>query len=79
MINAVVKLSSKLKQSFLGLETYHETCLDLQNKWHLIWLKSLEWQCRLEQELNKKRKVSVYIFYVFFFVFFSKTCTLFLR
>lgn len=59
MINAVIKLSTKLKQSFDDYNKFYEDALILQNKWHLIWLKSLEWQCRLEQELNKKKKVKI--------------------
>ena len=31
--------------------------LNLQRRWHGIWLHSLEWQCRLEEALTR-RKVS---------------------
>jgi hypothetical protein len=60
MINAIIKLSTKLKQSFENFTKFNEDALSLQNNWHLVWLKSLEWQCRLEQELNKKKKVTIF-------------------
>ena len=59
IINSVLKLSTKLKhQSFIACNKFTETGLYLQNKWHCVWLMSLEWQCRLEQELSRKKKVS---------------------
>ena len=58
IINSVLKLSNKLKQSCADCTHFYDTGLYLQNRWHCLWLKSLEWQCRLEQELSRKKKVS---------------------
>jgi hypothetical protein len=60
-INSVLKLSTKLKQSSVDCTKFYENGLFLQNRWHCLWLKSLEWQCRLEQELARKKKVNIKI------------------
>ena len=67
IINSVLKLSNKLKQSCTDCSHFYETGLYLQNRWHCLWLKSLEWQCRLEQELaRKKKKVNTFKQKIFF-------------
>lgn len=58
IINSVLKLSNKLKQSCTDCSHFYDTGIYLQNRWHCLWLKSLEWQCRLEQELARKKKVN---------------------
>ncbi|CAF0893673.1 unnamed protein product, partial [Brachionus calyciflorus] len=59
IINSVLKLSSKLKQAYVDYLKFYENGLYLQNKWHCLWLKSLEWQCRLEQEINRLKKATL--------------------
>jgi len=66
IINSVLKLSTKLKQSYIDCSKLNETGLYLQNKWHCVWLMSLEWQCRLEQELSRKKKVRMFLYQLFY-------------
>jgi hypothetical protein len=54
IINAVLKLSSKLKQICSDYKIFTDIGTGLQDRWHCLWLKSLEWQCRLEQEFTRK-------------------------
>jgi hypothetical protein len=68
IINSVLKLSTKLKQSYIDCGKFNETGLYLQNKWHCVWLMSLEWQCRLEQELSRKKKVSSFNIIIYFVI-----------
>jgi hypothetical protein len=70
IINSALKLSTKLKQTCIDCNQIHENGLTLQNRWHCLWLKSLEWQCRLEQELIRKKKVRDAFFVVLFFFHF---------
>ncbi len=65
IINSVLKLSNKLKQSCIDCSHFYDTGICLQNRWHCLWLKSLEWQCRLEQELLRKKKVNTVFLVVF--------------
>ena len=58
IINAVLKLSTKLKHTCSDCNRFHESGLHLQNRWHCLWLRSLEWQCRLEQELARRHKAA---------------------
>ncbi|RNA25322.1 nesprin-1 [Brachionus plicatilis] len=57
IINSVLKLSTKLNQEHNENATLYENGMYLQNRWHCLWLKSLEWQCRLEQEINRIKKL----------------------
>ncbi len=58
IINSVLKLSTKLKQICADCFHYYDKVSILQNRWHCLWLNSLEWQCRLEQ-LHQIPKVSL--------------------
>ncbi|XP_050406515.2 uncharacterized protein LOC126821926 isoform X2 [Patella vulgata] len=63
VVSAVLKLSGRLENEF---ESDSETddgesrqlvAVNLERRWHGIWLLSLEWQCRLEEALNKKKGI----------------------
>lgn len=58
IINSVLKLSSKLKQIYIDFSKFYENGLFLQNRWHCLWIKSLEWQFRLEQEIARRKKAN---------------------
>lgn len=65
-ISAVLRLSELLHND-LEESIKHEVfplqqlALDLQQKWHEIWLESLEVQCRLENALKGGKKVCINI------------------
>ncbi len=59
MINSVLKLSTKLKQLCSDCNHYYDKVSLLQNRWHCLWLNSLEWQCRLEQLISTPQEVRV--------------------
>lgn len=63
IINSVLKLSEKIKQISIDYSHFYDSGISLQERWHCLWLKSLEWQCRLEQ----KKKVSLKQFLFSFF------------
>ncbi|KAL5009385.1 hypothetical protein ScPMuIL_014966 [Solemya velum] len=61
VVSAILKLSEKLGND-AGTFTIPEehdspadTALALQKRWHSVWLCSLEWQCRLEDVIIKKK------------------------
>jgi len=49
-------LTTRIKQLSTDYNKFHELAVCLQEKWHFLWLQSLEWQCRLEEELAKEHK-----------------------
>ncbi|XP_067682789.1 nuclear migration protein unc-83-like isoform X1 [Haliotis asinina] len=66
VVSAVVKLSQRINndESFNGdIDTDDDHCTPissrtatgLERRWHGVWLQSLEWQCRLEEELNNPK------------------------
>ena len=63
IVSAVLKLSERLEHlrasctSSSDCESLQLVALNLERRWHGIWLQSLEWQCRLEEAINR-RKVS---------------------
>ncbi|GFO03813.1 A kinase (PRKA) anchor protein 6 [Plakobranchus ocellatus] len=67
IVNAVLKLSERLAAQGShsggkpGLKEEREqdclqlVALNLQRRWHGIWIQSLEWQCRLEDALTRRK------------------------
>ena len=69
IVSAVLKLSERLEHvrtssctSSSDCESLQLVALNLERRWHGIWLQSLEWQCRLEEAINR-RKVSGNFYY----------------
>lgn len=65
-ISAVLRLSELLHNDLeesIKDEVFplQQLALDLQQKWHEIWLESLEVQCRLENALKGGKKVCINI------------------
>ena len=67
IVSAVLKLSERLEHvrasctSGSDCDSLQLVALNLERRWHGIWLQSLEWQCRLEEAINR-RKVSIFFF-----------------
>ncbi|ESP01616.1 hypothetical protein LOTGIDRAFT_172560 [Lottia gigantea] len=63
VVSAVLKLSGRLENEFVSDsetddgESRQLVAVNLERRWHGIWLLSLEWQCRLEEVLNKKKSL----------------------
>ena len=62
--NAVLKLSERLDKASgaVGEESREResvalVALNLERRWHGIWLHSLEWQCRLEEALHRRKGI----------------------
>lgn len=60
IVSAVLKLSERLENDRLTCscdpeESLQLVALNLQKRWHGIWLQSLEWQCRLEEAINRRK------------------------
>lgn len=55
VISAVLKLSDHLHDNNLDHEALETAAHSLERRWHGIWLQSLEWQCRLEDALSRKK------------------------
>ncbi|XP_064484153.1 uncharacterized protein LOC135396874 isoform X2 [Ornithodoros turicata] len=47
------KSSSSLPLPSWKAQRFCRVAANLEKRWHGLWLKSLEWQCRLEQLINK--------------------------
>ncbi|XP_052767291.1 uncharacterized protein LOC128208037 [Mya arenaria] len=58
VISAVLKLSDHLQENGLEPGDLHETSAhSLERRWHGLWLQSLEWQCRLEDAIARKKGI----------------------
>ena len=55
VVSAVLKLSDNLHDNSLDHEALQTAAHNLEQRWHGIWLQSLEWQCRLEDALSRKK------------------------
>ncbi|CAG5119700.1 unnamed protein product, partial [Candidula unifasciata] len=61
IVNAVLKLSDRLKHDSQASRHERErespqlVALNLERRWHGIWLQSLEWQCRLEEAISRRK------------------------
>ncbi|CAL1528424.1 unnamed protein product [Lymnaea stagnalis] len=61
IVNAVLKLSQRLEHHSPagGTESsLQQVALNLERRWHGIWLQSLEWQCRLEGAISRRKGVT---------------------
>ncbi|XP_059174677.1 uncharacterized protein LOC131954875 isoform X2 [Physella acuta] len=61
IVNAVLKLSERLELDSKacgtrGHDSLQTVALNLERRWHGIWLQSLEWQCRLEGAITKRKE-----------------------
>lgn len=55
IVSAVLKLCNHVKDTQPGreeVEALHVLALNLERRWHSVWLQSLEWQCRLEEAIK---------------------------
>ncbi|KAL3873508.1 hypothetical protein ACJMK2_036617 [Sinanodonta woodiana] len=63
IVSAVLKLSERLQKDDDAFEREAQrdsvelSALNLERRWHTIWLKSLEWQCRLEDAINRRKGI----------------------
>jgi hypothetical protein len=61
IVSAVLKLCERLHSAKLDVSFENEckglriVAINLERRWHAIWLQSLEWQCRLEEAINKRK------------------------
>lgn len=61
IVSAVLKLSERLEHVRAACPTPRDceslqlVALNLERRWHGIWLQSLEWQCRLEEAINRRK------------------------
>ena len=66
IVSAVLKLCERLQSDNRACANEGEkdslqlVAINLERRWHAIWLQSLEWQCRLEEAIGR-RKVSSFI------------------
>lgn len=60
IVNAVLKLSERLERDYQSCGNVGDrhslqlVALNLERRWHGIWLQSLEWQCRLEEAISRR-------------------------
>ena len=59
IISSVLKVCERLQtdnedESASDKESVKAVAVNLERRWHNIWLQSLEWQCRLEEALAGK-------------------------
>ncbi|XP_064623681.1 uncharacterized protein LOC135485513 isoform X2 [Lineus longissimus] len=67
IVSAVLKLCERLhsekqdcqKGSSNECEGLRIIAINLERRWHAIWLQSLEWQCRLEEAINKRKNPNI--------------------
>ncbi|XP_053408387.1 uncharacterized protein LOC123564827 [Mercenaria mercenaria] len=57
VISAVLKLSDQLHDNNLDDDFLESAAHNLERRWHGIWLQSLEWQCRLEDAISRKKGI----------------------
>lgn len=57
IVSAVLKLSERLHDSQDDLDLPARTAHNIERRWHEVWLQSLEWQCRLEDAISKKKGI----------------------
>ncbi|KAK7507093.1 hypothetical protein BaRGS_00001944 [Batillaria attramentaria] len=61
IVSAVLKLSERLEHvraacpTEADCESLQLVAINLEKRWHGIWLQSLEWQCRLEEAINRRK------------------------
>ncbi|KAL8613807.1 hypothetical protein ACOMHN_029664 [Nucella lapillus] len=63
IVSAVLKVSERLEReascphnpSDPDPQSLQLVALTLERRWHGIWLQSLEWQCRLEEAINRRK------------------------
>ena len=57
IVSSVLKLCERLQTDLQACaneaerDSLHVVAVNLERRWHAIWLQSLEWQCRLEEAL----------------------------
>ena len=65
IVSAVLKLCEHLQRDKNACSNEVEkdalqlVAVNLERRWHAIWLQSLEWQCRLEEAITNGNKVGV--------------------
>ncbi|CAH1791757.1 unnamed protein product [Owenia fusiformis] len=61
IVSAVLKLCERLQLNETACENTSEreslqlVAVNLERRWHAIWLQSLEWQCRLEEAITQRK------------------------
>ncbi|XP_076464903.1 uncharacterized protein LOC143296731 [Babylonia areolata] len=60
IVSAVLKLSERVEReasctNASDCQSLQLVALTLERRWHGIWLQSLEWQCRLEEAINRRK------------------------
>ncbi|XP_052272176.1 uncharacterized protein LOC127872805 isoform X2 [Dreissena polymorpha] len=57
VISAVLKLSDHLHDNGVEHGVLETSSRNLERRWHGIWLQSLEWQCRLEDAISRRKGI----------------------
>ena len=54
IVSAVLKLCERIQKKE-DVASNQLLAVNLERRWHAIWLQSLEWQCRLEDAINQRK------------------------